>query len=115
MCWHLQCAAYGNFSGAKAQELLVSRGKVLELLRPNESGKLQTVLTHEVFGCIRSLAVFRMTGAPTDHILVGSDSGRIVLLKYNKERNAFQKVHQVGTYCLVWSVLACEATTDQLK
>ncbi|MEW5303982.1 MAG: hypothetical protein WDW36_006625 [Sanguina aurantia] len=90
----IQCAAYGNFSGAKAQELLVSRGKVLELLRPNESGKLQTVLTHEVFGCIRSLAVFRMTGAPTDHILVGSDSGRIVLLKYNKERNAFQKVHQ---------------------
>ncbi len=89
-----QCAVYGNFSGAKAQELVVSRGKVLELLRPNESGKLQTVVATEVFGCIRSLAAFRMIGAQTDFVVVGSDSGRIVILKFNKEKSSFQKVHQ---------------------
>ena len=85
---------YGNFSGAKAQELVVSRGKVLELLRPNDAGKLLTIVSTEVFGCIRSLAVFRMIGALTDYVIVGSDSGRIVILKFNKEKNSFQKVHQ---------------------
>lgn len=71
-----QSAAYGNFSGPKAQELVVSRGKVLELLRPNEMGKLVTVLSTDVFGCIRSIAPFRITGASTDYIIIGSDSGR---------------------------------------
>jgi splicing factor 3B subunit 3 len=89
-----QAAIYGNFSGAKAQELVVSRGKILELLRPNELGKLQTVVATEVFGCIRSLAAFRMIGAQTDYIVLGSDSGRIVILKFNKDKSQFQKVHQ---------------------
>eukprot|EP00798_Chlamydomonas_sp_ICE-L_P023642 gene23642-9170_t len=90
----IQSAVYGNFSGPKAQELVVSRGKVLELLRPNENGKLQTIVATEVFGAIRSVAAFRMTGAQTDYIIVGSDSGRIVILKYHKDKNTFQKVHQ---------------------
>lgn len=76
---------------------MVSRGKVLELLRPNESGKLQIVISTEVFGCIRSLAAFRMTGAQMDYIVIGSDSGRIVILKVNKDKNLFQKVHQAST------------------
>lgn len=58
-----QCAVYGNFSGPKAQEIVVSRGKVLELLRPDDAGKVQTIYTTEVFGCIRCLAPFRLTGA----------------------------------------------------
>eukprot|EP00983_Pelagomonas_calceolata_P072948 1151946-Pelagomonas_calceolata.AAC.3 len=61
---------------SKAQEVVVSRGKVLELLRPNEMGKLVTVVSTEVFGCIRALAPFRITGASTDYVIVGSDSGR---------------------------------------
>lgn len=89
-----QCAIYGNFSGPKAQELVVSRGKILELLRPNESGKVQTVVATEVFGAIRSLAAFRMHGAPTDYIVVGSDSGRIVILQFSNDKNQFVKVHQ---------------------
>lgn len=86
---------YGNFSAPKAQELVVSRGKVLELLRPNDTGKLVTIVATEVFGCIRSLAAFRLTGAPTDYIIVGSDSGRIVILKFDKDKSLFVKVHQV--------------------
>ncbi|KAH8479787.1 hypothetical protein H0E87_016813 [Populus deltoides] len=87
-------AINGNFSGGKAQEIVVARGKVLDLLRPDENGKLQTVLSVEIFGAIRSLAQFRLTGAQKDYIVVGSDSGRIVILEYNKERNVLDKIHQ---------------------
>ena len=85
---------YGNFSAPKAQEIIVSRGKTLELLRPDDSGRLQTVFTTEAFSCIRSLAPFRLTGATRDYLIVGSDSGRIVILEYLKEQNTFKKVHQ---------------------
>ncbi|PON75334.1 Guanine nucleotide-binding protein, beta subunit [Parasponia andersonii] len=87
-------AINGNFSGAKTQEIVVARGKVLDLLRPDDSGKIQTVLSVEIFGAIRSLAQFRLTGAQKDYIVVGSDSGRIVILEYNKEKNVFDKIHQ---------------------
>jgi hypothetical protein len=59
----IQAAVYGNFSAPKAQEIVVSRNKVLELLRPDESGKMQTIVSVECFGIIRSLAAFRLTGA----------------------------------------------------
>jgi hypothetical protein len=85
---------YGNFSAPKAQEIIVSRGKTLELLRPDDSGRLQTVYTVEMFACIRSLAPFRLTGATRDFLIVGSDSGRIVILEYVKEQGHFRKVHQ---------------------
>ncbi|PQM39832.1 splicing factor 3B subunit 3-like [Prunus yedoensis var. nudiflora] len=88
------CAINGNFSGGKAQEIVVARGKVLDLIRPDENGKIQTLLSVEIFGVIRSLAQFRLTGSQKDYIVVGSDSGRIVILEYNKEKNVFDKVHQ---------------------
>ncbi|PPD93895.1 hypothetical protein GOBAR_DD09083 [Gossypium barbadense] len=87
-------AINGNFSSGKVQEIVVARGKILSLLRPDDLGKLQTLHSVEIFGCIRSLAQFRLTGAQKDYIVVGSDSGRIVILEYNKEKNVFDKVHQ---------------------
>ncbi|KAK9127165.1 hypothetical protein Syun_015962 [Stephania yunnanensis] len=83
-----------NFIGGKSQEIVVARGKVLDLIRPDENGKIQTVHSVEVFGAIRSLAQFRLTGSQKDYIVVGSDSGRIVILEYNKEKNVFDKIHQ---------------------
>jgi len=88
-----QCA-YGNFSGPKMHEVLVARGKVLELLRPDEAGKVQTVCAQEVFGVIRAFAPFRLTGASKDCIVIGSDSGRIVIVEYDADRNQFVKLHQ---------------------
>lgn len=56
-------AVHGNFSGSKVQEVLISRGKSLELLRiDSNTGKLHTILTMEIFGCIRALMSFRLTG-----------------------------------------------------
>ena len=80
----ITAAVYGNFSAAKAQEIIVSRGKVLELLRPDENGKMQVICSTEVFGVIRSIAPFRLTGGGRDYLIMGSDSGRIVILEYSK-------------------------------
>jgi len=56
-------AIVGNFSGARTQEIIVSHGTRLELLRPDtNTNKLSTVITTDVFGSIRSLAAFRLTG-----------------------------------------------------
>uniref|UniRef100_A0AAV2L7N2 Splicing factor 3B subunit 3 n=1 Tax=Knipowitschia caucasica TaxID=637954 RepID=A0AAV2L7N2_KNICA len=88
-------AIHGNFSGTKMQEIVVSRGKILELLRPDaNTGKVHTLLTVEVFGIVRSLMAFRLTGGTKDYIVVGSDSGRIVILEYHPSKNIFEKIHQ---------------------
>ena len=58
----IDLCVYGNFSSPKAQEIVVSRGKILELLRPDENGRVQSILATEVFGVIRSLLPFRLTG-----------------------------------------------------
>ncbi len=57
-------AVVGNFSGARQQEIIVSHGTRLELLRPDpQTGKVTTIIATDVFGSIRSLASFRLTGA----------------------------------------------------
>ena len=56
-------AIHGNFSGTKQQEIVISRGKTIEILRhdPN-TGKVYTLLTEEVFAIIRCLLPVRLTG-----------------------------------------------------
>jgi hypothetical protein len=57
-------ACVGNFTGTKQQEIAVSRGKVLELLCPDENGKVQSLASYECFGLVRSIVAFRLTGTP---------------------------------------------------
>ncbi|KAF8580455.1 hypothetical protein K439DRAFT_1654330 [Ramaria rubella] len=88
-------AIVGNFSGVRQQEIIISRGTRLELLRPDvQTGKITTVLAHDVFGSIRALAAFRLTGGTKDYAIVGSDSGRLVILEYDPKTNSFIKLHQ---------------------
>ena len=63
----ITAAVFGNFSAPKQQELIVARGKILELMRPDDNGKVQTIHASEVFGIIRSIATFRLTGPPWQH------------------------------------------------
>jgi splicing factor 3B subunit 3 len=56
----ITCTAYGNFSAPKMHEVVVSHGKVLELLRPDAGGKMQSICSMEAFGLVRSLAAFRL-------------------------------------------------------
>ncbi len=93
----LQCAIYGSFSGPKTQEIIVSRGNLLELLRPDENGKMQIICSTNVFGVIRALSPFSLAGTvgkEKQYIILAGDSGRIVILEYNKDRNVFAKIHQ---------------------
>ncbi|CAH1955904.1 unnamed protein product [Acanthoscelides obtectus] len=88
-------AVHGSFSGTKIQEIAISRGKTLELLRPDpNTGKVHTLLAIEIFGIVRSLMAFRLTGGTKDYVVVGSDSGRIVILEYIPQKNIFEKIHQ---------------------
>ena len=80
-------AIHGNFSGSKLQEIVVSRGKVLELFRhdPN-TGKIFPVLSTEVFGVVRSLMPFRLTGGT---------KGRLIILRSEMKNSS----------CCVWLFL----------
>lgn len=88
-------AIHGNFTGAKLQELALAKGKVLELIRPDPiTGKIHVLHSVEVFGVIRSMQAFRLTGGSKDYLAIGSDAGRIVILEYNVTKQCFDKVHQ---------------------
>ncbi|VDL60497.1 unnamed protein product [Hymenolepis diminuta] len=88
-------AITGSFSGTKQQEIVVAKGKLLEIMRVDPaSGKLYTLLSTEVFGIIRSIMPFRLTGGSKDYIVIGSDSGRIVVLEYIPSKNTFEKIQQ---------------------
>jgi len=87
-------SVHGNFSGTKQQEIAVARGKILELLKPDTTtGKVHSLISLEVFGEIRSLMAFRLTGGHKDYLVCGSDSGRISILEYSPSKNKFEKVH----------------------
>ena len=88
-------AVVGQFSGTRQQEVVVARGGRLELLQVEpQEGRLSRVLQQPVFGNVRSLACFRLTGGSKDYLVLGSDSRRIVILEYVPKQNSFVKVHQ---------------------
>jgi splicing factor 3B subunit 3 len=73
---------------------VVAKGKILELMRLNEdSMKLEVIYRQEVFGLIRKIIPFRLLGMQKDFIVVGSDSGRIVILEFDPECSKFVKIH----------------------
>ena len=90
-------AVVGSFLGTRQQEICVVRGSSrLELLKlDKETGKITSLHATEVFGTIRSIAAFRLTGGTKDFLIVGSDSGRIVVLEYDAVNGTgWKKLHQ---------------------
>ncbi|EGD77940.1 splicing factor 3b subunit 3 [Salpingoeca rosetta] len=88
-------AVHGNFAGTKQQLIVVGRGKILELLKPDSTtGNLTSLCVTEIYGVVRSLQPFRLTGGNKDYLVVGTDSGRITVLEYDTDTNLFKKVHQ---------------------
>jgi splicing factor 3B subunit 3 len=81
---------YGQFSDAGVQEVVVSRGKVLELFRQDDdTRKLVSITSIEVFGYVRKLVTSRLPGANKDHLVVSSDSGKVSVLEFNKAQGKF--------------------------
>ena len=85
----------GSFSRPDQDELVVAKGKVLEMYSIDpDTGKFKLMYFQEVFGLIRSILPFRLMGMQKDFIVIGSDSGRIVILEFDLESNSFIKIHQ---------------------
>ncbi|KAL7746725.1 pre-mRNA-splicing factor rse1 [Sorochytrium milnesiophthora] len=92
---HVVQAVVGSFSGAsKQQEIVLAKPYALEMVTVDAAtGKVTQLLEQNVFGVVRSVAAFRLIGARKDYLVVGSDSGRIVILEYNVKRNMLERVH----------------------
>ncbi|RKO98073.1 hypothetical protein CXG81DRAFT_15495 [Caulochytrium protostelioides] len=85
----------GNFCSTKRQEIAIARVGRLELLTvDSKTGSLVTLFSQETFGVIRSLASFRLIGSSKDHLVLGTDAGRLIVLSYDPKRQAFTKVCQ---------------------
>ena len=70
----------------------MAKGKIIQLLRIEEGGKITILLTQQVFGLVRKLIAFRLLGMQKDFLVVGSDSGRIVILEYDDSKKMFVKI-----------------------
>ncbi|KAI0816518.1 pre-mRNA-splicing factor rse-1 [Xylaria sp. FL0064] len=92
-------AVLGQFSGTREQQIIAACGSRLTLMRPDSAqGKVTTLLSHEVFGIIRSVATFRLAGSSKDYIILATDSGRIAIVEYIPQQNRFkqQKLETFG-------------------
>ena len=57
-------AIIGQFAGTKEQQILTAQGSRLVLQRLDGAlGKVVPLVSHDVFGIIRTLAVFRLAGS----------------------------------------------------
>jgi splicing factor 3B subunit 3 len=64
-------AILGQFAGTKEQQIVTASGSYISLHRPDPAqGKISKVLSHNVFGIIRSLAAFRLAGSSKGMIIV---------------------------------------------
>ncbi|EGX97124.1 pre-mRNA splicing factor RSE1 [Cordyceps militaris CM01] len=87
-------AVLGQFAGTKEQLIITGSGSQLTLLRPDPAqGKVIALLSHDIFGILRSIAVFRLAGSNKDYIILATDSGRITILEYLPGPNRFNRLH----------------------
>ena len=57
-------ALLGQFSGTKEQQIITASGSRLTLLQPDpRQGKVNTLVSHDIFGIIRAMAAFRLAGS----------------------------------------------------
>ena len=57
-------------------EIVCAKGNQIELLRPDDTGKLISVCVTPVFAVVRSWLAFRLAGSNKDYLVIGSDSGK---------------------------------------
>ena len=92
-------AIHGNFSGSKQQEIIVGRGRVLELLRPDpNTGKVHTQVSVDVFGEIRSLMPFRLTGGAKGMAYLYPDEHYMKCARVRRLRGSRERFR---TYCYI--------------
>eukprot|EP01035_Chromulina_nebulosa_P017475 gene17475-23027_t len=99
----INVAVYGNFTTSKSQEIVVSRaGHTIELLRPDEEGKLISICVTPLFAVIRSMFPFRLAGSNRDYLIIGSDAGKVSILEFDVSINDWKLLH-----CEVFGKTGC--------
>ena len=93
----ISCAVFGNFSAPKKQEIVVVKGGYIELLRPDETGRLMSICTTAAFATVRQMKPFRLIGSNCDYLIITSDSGKISVAEFDAAVNEW-KVVQCETY-----------------
>lgn len=90
---YIRTCAYGSFTGNGMHEVAVARGSShLQLLRlDGETGRLHSISTLHLFCTITALSAFRLPGDSQDYLVIGSDSGRISILKW--QGGDWRRVH----------------------
>lgn len=102
----------GNFTGSKAHEIVTAKGNTLELLRPDETGKIVVISSSQLFSVVRSLIPFRLAGwscvilwfllvftqyyrvgANKDYVVIGSDAGKVSIVEYDADIGDWKTVH----------------------
>ena len=77
----------------------MAKGNCIDLLRPDETGRMISVGHTTCFATIRSIMPFRLLGSNKDYLVIGSDSGKISICEFDENHN--------GTNGH-WKVLKCE-------
>ncbi|KAL6706046.1 pre-mRNA-splicing factor rse1 [Coniothyrium glycines] len=89
-----QDAITGDFLGNGKQQILTANGSRLAILEVSRRQKgFQELYSQDVFGIVRRIAKFRIAGGTKDHIVITTDSGRLVTYEYLPEEQTFKTVH----------------------
>ncbi|RMZ73108.1 hypothetical protein GMOD_00009623 [Pyrenophora seminiperda CCB06] len=89
-----QDAISGDFLGNGKQQILTASGSRLALLEVSRRQKaFNELYSQDVFGIIRGIAKFRIAGGTKDHIVITTDSGRLVTYEYLPDEQTFRTVH----------------------
>ncbi|KAF4333355.1 pre-mRNA-splicing factor rse-1 [Fusarium beomiforme] len=98
-------AIVGQFSGTKEQHILTVSGSLLTLYRPDPThGRVQPLVSHDVFSIIRSVASFRLAGSSKDYIIVATDSGRIASGVRRTVPGEYLAADPRGRACIIASI-----------
>lgn len=91
-------AVLGQFAGTKEQLIITAAGSQLTLLRPDPSqGKVVTLLSHDVFGIIRSLAAFRLAGSNKGKSFKPSSEVSLSDVRRRRHRRDSRRAHRTRT------------------
>ncbi|GBN61111.1 Splicing factor 3B subunit 3 [Araneus ventricosus] len=87
----------GNFLDEKREDIIVSTGRSLKLLRfelGNTSPAIQTLISVDTYDIISSLSKFRRKDETKDWIIIAADSGSTTILTVIAEKMEFEVVVQ---------------------
>ncbi|KAF2860189.1 hypothetical protein K470DRAFT_258155 [Piedraia hortae CBS 480.64] len=79
------------------QQIFAARGSRLSLYRIIESEdrsevKVETIVEQDVFATVRAVGAMRVPGTAADQLIVSSDAGGVLVLQYDVEKKAFQRL-----------------------